>query len=662
MKVSVGIILRYQYPVLLLFLATGLVSWVFDSALDAFVLNRGAFAERLLLPSAHEIYMRSIIIACFLALGFFVANLMERRKLSADKTAHLKVVLDGIRKVEQDVARGGTHQEMIDRVCDDLVRSGAYRSVWIALIHEPDGRKLWAQAGMDGRFEPVAESIQHEHYPKCMAAALNQEQVLVLEGPSHKCPGCPLAPIYRGNGSLSIRLERGETVYGVMTASLPAHLAIEGEEQAMFGEVAADVATALHYLTVDQASRKAESALAQAHRREAETGFRIQQMLLFQRPPEDIPNAAIAAITIPSQQVDGDFYDFFKHNDQCFDVIIADVMGKGTHAALLGAATKSNFLRAIGTLMSSSLGSHLPQPRDIVAYVHREMTQRLIELESFVTAYYARFDLSQGRMTYVDCGHPRPIIFRGATGECELVEGRNLFLGADEQEVYEQTTVKVGPGDMILFYSDGVIEASTRQREFYGMNRLTELVRANGPLEPVQIIDKIVMDIISFATSEGPTDDLTCVAVKVKALTPSPPLARVELDLTSDPAELARIRGFVLGLSRRLPVVIVDEQDISRLELAVNEAATNIMRHAYGGRPDKRIRLEADIHADRLVIRLYHWGVPYDPKKAPPDKKPEMQTSGFGLSIIAQCVDEVRYLTGRNGSHCVELTKFIVKS
>ena len=98
--------------------------------------------------------------------------------------------------------------------------------------------------------------------------------------------------------------------------------------------------------------KRAQEELARAREQEVEIGFKIQQTLLLDQPPRDVPGVRVAALTIPSQRIDGDFYDFFKHRDDCLDVIVGDVMGKGIPAALLGAATKSHFLQALSRLIS----------------------------------------------------------------------------------------------------------------------------------------------------------------------------------------------------------------------------------------------------------------------------------------------------------------------
>jgi sigma-B regulation protein RsbU (phosphoserine phosphatase) len=259
-------------------------------------------------------------------------------------------------------------------------------------------------------------------------------------------------------------------------------------------------------------------ALAQARQQEVDIGARVQQTLLLGQPFRDIRGAQVAALTIPSRQIDGDFYDFFNHRDRCFDVIIGDVMGKGVPAALLGAATKTQFLRVVNRLMSSSDARQLPEPEEIVTAVHAEVIQEFMGLESFVTLCYARFDLGRLRMDFVDCGHPGPIHFQRRTGRCRTLRGDDLPLGFSERAAYRQVSVPIEAGDVLFFYSDGLTEARKGGDggEPFGEGRLSALVRANGRLGPGELIDRIQRAVAAFAGSGRFEDDLTCIAIRVQ--------------------------------------------------------------------------------------------------------------------------------------------------
>jgi sigma-B regulation protein RsbU (phosphoserine phosphatase) len=257
--------------------------------------------------------------------------------------------------------------------------------------------------------------------------------------------------------------------------------------------------------------------LAQARRREAETGAKIQQTLLLGQPPHALRGVRVAALTLPSEQIDGDFYDFYRHHDGCFDIVVGDVMGKGVPAALLGAALKSSFLRAFSHLLISSGQGRLPEPEEIVTRVHTEVTRQFIRLESFATLCYARFDLERRRITLVDCGHTKTIHFRHRTGTSETLQGENVPLGFNEGEIHRQVSAPFEPGDVFFFYSDGVTEAQNKAGEFFAKDRLMELIRMHSRLEPEVLIDRICRAVANFSQAETFADDLTCVAVKIEA-------------------------------------------------------------------------------------------------------------------------------------------------
>jgi serine phosphatase RsbU (regulator of sigma subunit) len=284
--------------------------------------------------------------------------------------------------------------------------------------------------------------------------------------------------------------------------------------------------------------RAASAELAQAREREIDIGFRIQQTLLLDQPPTDIPGLRVAALTVPSQRIDGDFYIFIKHQDQALDVIVGDVMGKGIPAALLGAATKSHFLRAHSDLMALARDQKLPEPKEVVMLAHAGVVRHLIELESFVTLCYARLDVKRRRLDLVDCGHTGIVHLHGSTGLCEIVHGDNLPMGVREGEIYDQISVPFEPGDLLLLYSDGITEARNPARELLGVERLKEFVRINRELEPSRLVERLRQAVFTFSEADRLADDLTTVAIKLEEI--QLPLARAETEIASDLRQLRR--------------------------------------------------------------------------------------------------------------------------
>ena len=401
--------------------------------------------------------------------------------------------------------------------------------------------------------------------------------------------------------------------------------------------------------------QSANEELEQAREREIEIGFRIQQTLLLDQPPVDVPGLQVAALTIPSQRIDGDFYVFLRHSDESLDVIVGDVMGKGIPAALLGAATKSHFLRAFSDLMVLSKDSKLPEPKEIVMLAHAELVRHLIDLDSFVTLCYARLDMSMCSLDLVDCGHTGIVHLHGKTGLHEILHGDNLPLGIREGEIYDQISVPFEPGDLFLFYSDGVTEARSSTGELFGPQRLEECIASNGQLEPASLVEAVRQAVAAFTGSGRLTDDLTSVAIRVQER--QIPIARQELEIRSDLKQLRKAREFVRAFCRNLPGPPLDEDSVAALELAVNEAASNIMKHAYHGREDQSIHLEAEAFPGRLAIQLHHFGDAFAPSTAPPPSFDGSRDSGFGVYIIARSVDEAMYYHDERGRNCVALTK-----
>ena len=297
----------------------------------------------------------------------------------------------------------------------------------------------------------------------------------------------------------------------------------------------------------------------------------------------------------------------------------------------------------------------LPEPKDIVTLAHADMVRQLIHLESFVTLCYARLDMKRRVLDLVDCGHTGMMVVRGRTGLCDMVHGNSLPLGIREGEIFDQIAVPFEPGDLFLFYSDGITEMRNANGELFGLDRLVECVRLNRALQPHALVDAVRAAAMAFAGSDRRTDDLTCVAVKVVEVLQ--PLARSELEIRSDLTDLRRARVFVRDFCRMVPEGLLDEDDVAALELAVNEAASNIMKHAYHGRADQLIALEADAFPDRVAVRLYHLGDSFDPTSVRPPALDGSRESGFGVYIINRSVDEVRYSRDPRGRNCIALIK-----
>lgn len=256
--------------------------------------------------------------------------------------------------------------------------------------------------------------------------------------------------------------------------------------------------------------------LARSRKNEISIASKIQQALLLGEPPHGVQGIQIAPLTIPSQEVDGDFYDFFKHNDHCLDIVLGDVMGKGIPAALVGAATKNYFLRTLYKLYSSYGSKSIPEPKVIVSLVKSEMIQNLEELETFVTLCYTRFDLLTSKLTLVDCGHMRTIHYQKEFSRISFLQGENMPIGFPELDQIKQISSAFKSGDLFFFYSDGLTEAQDSAGNLFGEERLAKAVEKNGEASPKEFIATIWKEIIDFSKTEVFADDFTCVVVRIE--------------------------------------------------------------------------------------------------------------------------------------------------
>ncbi|MEW6128489.1 MAG: SpoIIE family protein phosphatase [Acidobacteriota bacterium] len=405
---------------------------------------------------------------------------------------------------------------------------------------------------------------------------------------------------------------------------------------------------------------------------EIEIGSKIQQTLLLGKIPENIAGLKISAMSIPSQRIDGDFYDFIKHEENCLDVIVGDVMGKGIPAALLGAGTKNQIMRAAGQLANLQHPSGLPAPEEILRRVHAQLTQQLMEFDSFVTICYARFDTQKQKLCFVDCGHTKTIHYQKNEKQYFMLEGENLPLGIYPNETYKQVEREFRFGDVFIFYSDGVTEAKSPNGEMFGEARLADCIMKFQELSETDLVQAIRKTVIEFTQSEKFADDFTCVAVKIEPAStaevkhfqeskpqPESHSDRMEIELKSNLQSLKAARKFVEEVSDRLLSLKPESEIVAQLKLAINEAITNIILHAYDSDPNQLIHLEAEYLSGTLGFQIHHLGRHFNPNKVVPPSFDGSRDGGFGLFIIDSIMDSVEYFCDESGKNFIVMKKKI---
>lgn len=229
----------------------------------------------------------------------------------------------------------------------------------------------------------------------------------------------------------------------------------------------------------------------------------VQRGLLPQQAPE-IPGLAVAAFSRPAQIVSGDYFDFVKFKDGGHGIVMADVSGHGVSAGML----MSSLQTAFHTLVPAA-----DSPLDVLERINHLYAHN-IRVTSFVTVFFGKLDPVTRTFTYGSAGHNSAYLYRPQTGEEILLHPTGPAIGLMEGFHVRSEQVTLKPGDLLLLYTDGVTEAMNNQHEQFGLDRLSDTVRANSSLSPEQLIQKILLDLSAFTNASTLVDDVTLVAAK----------------------------------------------------------------------------------------------------------------------------------------------------
>ena len=237
-------------------------------------------------------------------------------------------------------------------------------------------------------------------------------------------------------------------------------------------------------------------------REELRLAFDIQTSLLPETPPE-VSGYDIAGTSLPARAVGGDYYDYIPLPDARWGLGVGDVSGKGLPASLLMSNVQAT-LRG-QALLTDAVGTCL-------AHTNQLLCQR-IRRGTFVTLFYGVLDPARHAFHYANAGHNRPLL-AGADGSVTTLDLGGLVLGFMPDQDYAEATHPFAPGDVLLIYSDGIVEAMNAQRIQYGEERLTEVLRQHRAAPAHTLIDQVRLAVQHHAGSTPQTDDMTMLVIK----------------------------------------------------------------------------------------------------------------------------------------------------
>ncbi|MEW6359960.1 MAG: GAF domain-containing SpoIIE family protein phosphatase [Planctomycetota bacterium] len=254
-----------------------------------------------------------------------------------------------------------------------------------------------------------------------------------------------------------------------------------------------------------QNARLVEEAKEQERlRRELEIAASIQASLLPDAPPQ-VEGAQIAARTIAAERVGGDYYGFFQGAGGRTSLVIADVSGHSIAAALMAATLRSVIRAATAQGGTAS---------EVMGRINRMMYPDLESAEMLVSMLYIEYDPGSSTLGIANAGHNRPILWRG--GECSLVKIPGILLGVLPQHVFPEERLPLLPGDVALFYTDGLVEAEDESHEPYGDDRLMAVAAANGSLPLDRLMEACLEGVRRHVGAETLYDDVTMIAIRQK--------------------------------------------------------------------------------------------------------------------------------------------------
>ena len=386
----------------------------------------------------------------------------------------------------------------------------------------------------------------------------------------------------------------------------------------------------------------------------------IQMAMLPTRFPPfpDFPNLSAFGEVIPAKEVGGDLIDFHIRDRKLF-FCIGDVSGKGVPAALVMAVTRSLF---------RSFTSYINSPAQIVQEMNERLSSESNQQNMFVTMFVGALDLTTGDLRYCNAGHDAPILLpvehllSDQVPNTLLPCDANLPLGVLPGFAFSEQSAKMEEGETLFLYTDGLTEAENSAHEQFGLERIQEQLASGSEVAatPRERIVAMQQAVANFVRGAEQSDDLTMFAVQLLERTEKQETKNKEQG-TMNKEQETKNKGVGKHFSlvmrndiQQIPTLaewidmigLPDELNMS-INLALEEAVSNVMLYAYPDTNSGRVLVEAEKTADRVTFIISDSGVAFDPTK---QKEADITLSveeraigGLGIHLVRQLMDDIHY-------------------
>lgn len=379
---------------------------------------------------------------------------------------------------------------------------------------------------------------------------------------------------------------------------------------------------------------------------EIKVANKIQTKLL----PENVPTiqkTEFGAFSVPAQQIGGDYYDFFSLDNNKIGIIIADIVGKGVPAGLFMVTLKSLLYTHIQKYTS---------PKKALTNINSLLYNDPV-IDKFVPTFYAIYNPDKLTLTYCNAGHEPGLYFSGK--KFSKLDTLGFPLGALQTISLEEKTIKLSNNDLIVLFTDGIIESRNKANRLYGYTRLKKTLKSYKNETASKITNEIYSSVTTFS-KKPQHDDLTLVCLKVNTdflNKHDNPIETVSIKINSSKKYVKDIRKKTGDICKKIGL---SSELIHDIKLAVNEVHANVIEHAYFGSEEGEILFKFEIFKDKLKIIVNDKGQGIDQKTIKGNAKDldTLEGSGLGLFLISTIMDDIKIKRKQIGTQ-ITLTKYL---